>query len=85
MKAVIDRTYAMLSTMHNKTFYMISTCMSPHEDYCQVMIDSFRTYLGCYDDTVVEGGYLFGFGTGAPGDVKKTDAMEKAYGMGKAI
>ena len=85
LKAVIDRTYAMLATMHNKTFYMISTCMSPNEDYCKVMIDSFRTYLGCYDETVVEGGYLFGFGTGAPGDVKKTDAMEKAYELGKNI
>lgn len=85
LKAVIDRTYAMLTTMHNKTFYMISTCMSPNEDYCQVMIDSFRTYLGCYDDTVVEGGYVFGFGTGDAGDVKKTDAMQKAYEMGKGI
>ena len=85
LKAVIDRTYAMLSTMHNKTFYMISTCMSPNEDYCQVMLDSFSTYLGCYDETVVEGGYVFGFGTGAAGDVKKTDAMDKAYEMGKNI
>ena len=85
MKAVIDRTYALLATMHNKTFYMISTCMSPDETWCKVMLDSFRTYLDCYDETVTEGGYVFGFGTGAPGDVKKTDAMEKAYEMGKAI
>ena len=85
LKAVIDRTYALLATMHNKTFYMISTCMSPNEDYCNVMIDSFRTYLGCYDETVAEGGYVFGFGTGAPGDVKKTDAMRKAYEMGKEL
>ena len=85
LKTVIDRTYAMLSTMRNKTFYMISTCMSPDESWCKVMIDSFRTYLGCYDETVVEGGYLFGFGIGAPGDVKKTDAMENAYEMGKMI
>ncbi len=85
LKAVIDRTYALLATMHNKTFYMISTCMSPNEDYCQVMLDSFRTYLGCYDETVTEGGYVFGFGTGAPGDVKKTDAMEKACEMGRNI
>ena len=85
LKAVIDRTYAMLGTMHNKEFYMISTCMSPNEAYCGVMIDSFRTYLGCYDETITEGGYVFGFGTGAPGDVKTTDAMQKAYEMGKAL
>ena len=85
LKTVIDRTYAMLSTMRNKTFYMISTCMSPDETWCKVMLDSFRTYLECYDETVVEGGYVFGFGTGAPGDVKKTDAMQKAYEMGKNL
>lgn len=33
---------------------------------------------------MTEGGYVFGFGTGAPGDVKTPDAMEKAYQMGKA-
>ena len=85
LKAVIDRTYALLATMHNKTFYMISTCMSPNEDYCNVMIESFHTYLGCYDETVVDGGYLFGFEFGTAGDVKKTDATEKAYEMGKNI
>jgi multimeric flavodoxin WrbA len=85
LKAVIDRTYALLGIMKNKVFYMLSTCMSPDEAYCQVMIDSFRTYLDCYDETVTEGGYLFGFGTGAPGDVTKTDAMEKAFEMGKEI
>lgn len=75
----------MIGTMHNKEFYMISTCMSPNEDYCNVMIDIFRTYLGCYDETVKEAGYVFGFGTGAPGDVKSTDAMQKAYDVGKAV
>ena len=84
LKAVIDRTYALLGTMHNKVFYLISTCMSPDETWCKVMIDSFHTYLDCYDETVTEGGYVFGFGTGAPGDVKGSDAMQKAYEMGKA-
>ena len=32
-----------------------------------------------------EAGYVFGFGTGAPGDVKTTPAMEQAYEMGKEI
>ena len=85
LKAVIDRTYAMLSTMHNKTFYLISTCMSPDESWCKVMLDSFQTYLDCYDETVVEGGYVFGFETGAPGDVRKSDAMQRAYEIGKEV
>ena len=85
LKAVLDRTYAMLTTMHDKTFYMLSTCMSPDESYCQVMIDSFRTYIECFDETVAEGGLLFGFGTGAPSDIRKTDAMQKAYEIGNNI
>ena len=85
LKAVIDRTYALLGTMCNKVFYMVSTCMSPDESWCAMMIDSFRNYLACYDETVTEGGYVFGFGTGEPGDVRGSEAMGKAYEMGKAI
>jgi len=48
------------------------------------MLDSFRTYIGCYE-TVKEGGYVFGFNAGAAGDVKGSDAMQKAYEMGKHI
>ena len=85
LKAVIDRTYAMLATMKDKTFYMISTCMSPDESWCQMMLDSFRNYLACYPESVTEGGYVFGFECGAPGDVKERDAMQKAYDMGRNI
>ena len=86
LKAVIDRTYALLSTMHNKVFYLISTCMSPDESWCKMMIDGFRNYLACYDETVTEGGYLFGFETGEPGDVKKAiSTMQRAYEMGRAV
>ena len=84
LKAVIDRTYALLGTMRNKTFYLISTCASPNESWCKVMLDSFRAYLACYE-TLNEDGYVFGFNAGAPGDVKATDAMQKAFEMGKNI
>lgn len=85
LKAVIDRTYAMLSTMHNKTFYMISACASPDESWCQMMIESFRNYLGCYDESVKEGGYVFGLDTTDIGTVKTKDSMKKAYEMGKEV
>ena len=57
--------------MRNKTIYLISTCASQDESWCKVMLDSFRAYLGCYE-TVTEGGYVFGFNAGAPGDAKNT-------------
>ena len=41
---MIDRTYAMLATMHDKTFYMVSTCASPDESWCGMMVESFRNY-----------------------------------------
>lgn len=85
LKAVLDRTYAKLAAMQNKTFYMISTCMSPDESWCQMMIDSFHNYVICFGDTVSEGGYVFGYSCGAPGDVKESDAMQKAYEMGKRL
>lgn len=72
------------STMRNKTFYLISTCASPDESWCNVMLDSFRTYLACYE-TVKEGGYVFGFKASTPGYVKNTDALQKAFEMGKNI
>lgn len=85
LKAVLDRTYAMIATIKDKTFYMISTCMSPDVTWCQMMIDSFHNYVICFDDSNTEGGYVFGYECGAPGDVEKTDAVQKAFEMGKAI
>ncbi len=85
LKTVLDRTYAMLSTMKNKEFYMISTCASPDETWCQMMIDSFHNYVICFDETVRERGYVFGFNCVDPGDVKTTDAIQMAFETGKGI
>ena len=85
LKLVIDRTYALLSTMHNKKIYMISACTAPTDEWCQTMIHSFKEYLGCYDETVTEGGYVIGYGTSAAGEVKSTPYMNEAYEMGKSI
>ena len=85
LKAVIDRTFALLQTMHNKTFYMISACASPSDEWCGTMLASFREYLGCYDKTVTEGGYVFGYDTNDPGDVRGKDAMTKAYELGRLV
>ena len=39
----------------------------------------------CFDESGKEGGYVFGFECGAPGDVKERDAMQKACETGKSI
>lgn len=85
MKTVLDRTFAMLSTMQNKKFYLVSTCESPDESWCRMMLDSFHNYVICFGEMNSEAGYVFGFACGKPGDVKNGDAMAKAYEMGKGI
>ena len=56
---------------------------APTEDYMKLMIESFRSYIGCFRaGGNEEGGYVFGLSTNAPGDVTGTGAMEKAYRLG---
>ena len=84
MKAVIDRTYAIVSKLQDKTFCLIAACAAPEKSYSTTMIDCFRKYIGCFKNCK-EGGIVFGYGTIKRGDVKDTPAMEEAYQMGKNI
>jgi multimeric flavodoxin WrbA len=85
-KAVIDRTIAVESELTNKTFYLISTGQAPNEQYMTTMIDCFRKYIGCFrSGGNHEGGYVFGYGTGKPGDVVRSPAMQQAYELGRQI
>lgn len=52
----------------------------------KLMLESFRKYIGCFRaGGNREGGYVFGLGTNAPEDVAGTEAMTKAYEMGRAL
>ena len=86
MKAVLDRTFAIEQKAKDTTFYLISAGAAPTEDYMQLMLESFRSYIGCFRaGGNKEGGYVFGVGTNTPGDVAGTDAMVRAYEMGRAL
>lgn len=83
MKRTIDRTFAVESILNNKTFYLISAGAAPEEKWMETMINSFNQYISCFRaEGNKNGGYLFGCGTNAPGDVKGTEAITKAYNMG---
>lgn len=84
LKAVIDRTYSFYSKLKGKTFYFIITCMAPEESYTETMVASLRGFTCCVPESV-EGGIVYGLGTGEAGDVKKTAAMQQAYEMGKSL
>lgn len=86
MKAVLDRTFAIEQKVTDTDFYLISAGAAPTEDYMSLMLESFRKYVGCFRaGGNREGGYVFGLGTNAPGDVAGSDAMKKAHEMGKAF
>lgn len=86
MKTVLDRFYAKSPLLQNKTFYLISACHAGEEKYTETMLDTFRKFHMCFRaGGNKEGGYVFGLGAGAPGDVKESPAMQKAYEMGKNV
>ncbi len=86
MKAALDRTFAIEQAVKDTTFYLISAAAAPTEDYMGLMLESFRKYVLCFRaGGNQEGGYVFGLGTNAPGDVAGSDAMTKAYEMGRAL
>ena len=86
IKAVLDRTFAIEQKVKDTTFYLISAGAAPTEDYMRLMLESFRKYIGCFrSGGNQEGGYVFGLGTNAPGDVAGSDAVMKSYEMGRAV
>lgn len=86
MKTVLDRTFAIEQKVTNTDFYLISAGAAPTEDYMSLMLEGFRKYVGCFrSGGNREGGYVFGLGTNAPGDVAGSDAMTKAHEMGRTL
>lgn len=86
MKTVLDRFYSKSPLLQNKTFYLLSACHAGEEKYTETMLDTFRKFHGCFRaGGNKEGGYVFGLGSGEPGDVKDSPAMQKAYEMGRTV
>ena len=84
MKATIDRAYAFYPQLAGKTFYFLITCAATDASYTETMLASLRGFTCCVPEAK-EDGYVLGIGTMDAGDVKKTDAMEKAYRMGCSV
>ena len=84
MKALMDRSYALIRTMKDKTVYLLATGAAPTKDSMSVMIDCFRKYIECFTN-IKEGGIVHGVGVSGKGDIKSTPAMQEAYTMGNNI
>lgn len=86
MKLLIDRTFAIEKTIHDKDFYLLTTGLAPEESYFRIIKDTFQKYIDC----LRVGGNRFvdsilGFQTGNKDDIEKTDSIEKAYNIAKEI
>ena len=86
MELLIDRTFAIEKTIHDKDFYLLTTGLAPEESYFRIIKDTFQKYIDC----LRVGGNRFvdsilGFQTGNKDDIEKTNALEKAYNMAKEI
>lgn len=57
MKRTLDRTFALQSLLHNKKFFLLSAGAAPEEQYMQIMLDSYRQYIFCFEGNE-DGGYV---------------------------
>ena len=48
MKTVLDRTFAIEKDVKDTKFYLLSAGAATTEDYMKLMIESFRSYIGCF-------------------------------------
>ena len=86
MKLLIDRTFAIEKTIHDKDFYLFTTGLAPEESYFRIIKDTFQKYIDCLrvgGNRFVD--YVLGFQTGNKDDIEKTYALEKAYNIAKEI
>ena len=84
LKAVIDRTVARWLEVKNKEFYYIVTMADERIASADTTIACFRGYADCVEGAE-EKGIIIGNGVYEPEKIKSTEAMEKAYTMGKNI
>ena len=84
MKTLIDRTYAFFGDLKGKTFYFIVTCAATDAAFTETMLASLRGFTCCVPEAK-EGGVVLGIGAMEAGDIRKSDAMQQAYEMGKNV
>ena len=84
MKRTLDRTFALQSLLHNQKFFLLSAGAATGEQYMQIMLDSYRQYIFCFEGNE-DAGYVMACGMNAPTDVKGTEYIQQAYKMGKSI
>ena len=84
MKTLIDRTCSRYTEITNKDFYFIVTAADTNNQAMERTLEEFRGFTNCLDGAN-EKGIVYGTGAWNMGDIKKSDAMNEAYELAKAI
>ena len=83
MKTLIDRTYARYTEISNKEFYFMFTAAVRNKQSLERTLESFRGFTSCLNNSK-EKGIIYGTGVWNKGDIKKSDAVNMAYEMGRS-
>jgi len=81
MKTMIDRTCSRYTEINNKEFYFIVTAAVKSKPAMERTIEGFRGFTSCLSHPK-EKGIIYGTSAWDVGDIKKSDAMKKAFEMG---
>jgi multimeric flavodoxin WrbA len=84
MKTLIDRTCSRYTKITNKEFYFIVTAADTDKQAMERTLEEFRGFTYCLENAK-EKGVIYGTGAWDKGEIKKSDAMNEAYELGKAI
>ncbi len=84
LKTVIDRTVARYTEVANKEFYFIATAATNEQKLLESTIEGLRGFTSCLN-RAQERGVIYGCGAWKKGDIRKKDAMDQTYEMGKHI
>ncbi|MDP4117009.1 MAG: flavodoxin family protein [Bacteroidota bacterium] len=82
MKTFIDRTCSRYTEINSKEFYFIVTAADSNKQAMERTLEEFRGFTYCLNGAK-EKGVIYGTGAWNIGDIKKSDAMNKAFDMGK--
>jgi multimeric flavodoxin WrbA len=81
MKTLIDRTFAKVGMIQNKDAYLLMTGASPRQGDMNVLVASYRSFIGCFDH-VTDKGIVYGTGAMEKGEIGK-ESLTAAYEMGR--
>lgn len=83
MKRFLDRTYALISELKDKDFYLLSAGAAPDISYMDTMVNSFKEYVSVFDNCRVKD-FFFAFDADNF-NKKKSVMLENVYNMGLKI